>query len=54
MKTKVWYLRKDGDVRFLYVVGEQLIVRYPMRNKIVKSTYHSDKDYTSIKLERLD
>jgi hypothetical protein len=49
---KIYYLQKDGDVRWLYPVGEYVIKVYPRHDKILAVKYNSDKDTTSIKLEK--
>lgn len=52
MKRNYYYMKKSGDVRWLYPEGEIVIKVYPREDKIISSKYNAEKDETTIKCEK--
>ena len=52
-KNKYYYMKKSGDVRWLYPEGETVIKVYPREDKIISAKYNTEKDETTIKCEKV-
>jgi len=53
MNNKYYYMKKSGDVRWLYPEGETVIKVYPREDKIISAKYNTEKDETTIKCEKV-
>lgn len=52
MKTQHYYMKKSGDVRWLYPEGDDIIKVYPRTDVIISAKYNPEKDETTIKVKK--